>query len=150
MAPLATEQKLPDGTLQWTTGQVVTSMRVLAPGVVYVASSGSGAQEFLPALAAALEAEAVRHGRITVFANLLDAPRMSTEARDQWAAWSKKLQPHVAGHCLVRSKLLEMALSLIAMFARSELRSYSELERFEAAIKAVAPDAVLPPRQKVA
>lgn len=142
--------KLPDGTQQWTVGTVICSFRVLAPGVVYVCSSGSGVQTFLPELAAAMEAEVARSGRTMVFANMLEAPRMSTESRDAWATWTKRLQPNISGHCLVRSKLLEMALSLITMFSRSEMQSYSDIDRFEAAMRAAAPNAVLPPRQKVA
>src|SRR4051794_7523776 len=106
-----TTQTLLDGTMQWSVGGLVATLRQLAPGVVYVTSS-AGEQEFIPELAEALAAAIAKHGRVVLFVNLLDATRLSAQARDSWSAWGKKHKQQTFAHFLVRSKIVEMALSL--------------------------------------
>jgi hypothetical protein len=105
---------------------------------------------FIPQLAKVLDDDIARAGHITVFANLLQATRLVGEAREGWATWSKKTKAYVSSHCLVRSKLVEMGLSLITMFSGNNLRSTNDPVAFEAAMKRAAPDATLPPIRSVA
>jgi hypothetical protein len=137
--------------MRWSVGGNAASatLHQLGPGVVYIQSSG-GELVFIPELADALEAEITAHGRVVLFVNLLEATRLSGEARDRWSVWTKKHKQHSSAHCLVRSKLVDMALSLVAMFSASDLRSYSDIERFMAAMQQVAPNARLPKLRKVA
>jgi len=146
----ASMQKLSDGTLQWTVGTIVISLRHLNPGVIYIAVTGQGEQVFLQELADIMETELATHGRLVVFANMAEANRFGAAARDAWAAWSKKHKQGLSAHCLVRSKLVEMGLSLVTMFSGSDLKSYSESERFLAAMRQVAPSATLPKLRDVA
>jgi hypothetical protein len=143
-------QKLSDGTLQWRVGEFVITLRSLAPGVVYAATTGSGEHVFVPEFAAALAAEIATHGRLVGFVNLREANRFGGEARDGWSEWTKKYKQQASAHFLVRSKLVDMALSLIAMFSGADLRVYSDVERFSAAMQLAAPNAVLPKLRNVA
>ena len=145
-----TKQKLADGTTQWSVGGFVTTIRTIAPGVVYCTAASSGEQVFIPEVVEMMEAEIAAHGHLVVFVNLLDAVRFSGPARESWAAWAKKQKQHASAHFLVRSKLVDMALSLIAMFSGADLRSYADMERFLAAMRQAAPHAVLPKLRNVA
>lgn len=147
-----TKQRLADGTMQWSVGAFVVTMRVLGPGVAYSTTTGSGIQVFIPEFAQALEAEIATHGRLVLFVNLLEATRLSGAARESWAEWAKKHKQDTVAHFLVQSKIIDMALSLIAMFsgAGAQMRSYSDIERFSAAIRQAAPNAVLPKLRNVA
>jgi hypothetical protein len=143
-----TTQRLADGTMQWSLGEFVTVMRVLSAGVVYCASAGD--QVFIPEFAQALAAEIETHGHVVIFVNMLEAARLSGSARDSWAAWAKKHKQGTSAHFLVRSKLVDMGLSLIAMFSGADMRSYSDAERFLAAMREAAPQATLPKLRDVA
>ena len=145
-------QKLADGTMQWSVGAFVVTLRVLGPGVAYSTTTGSGVQVFVPEFTEALEAEIATHGRIVLFVNLLEATRLSGPARDSWAEWAKRHRLDTTAHFLVQSKLIDMALSLIAMFsgAGAQMRSYSDMDRFLAAMREAAPNAVLPKLRNVA
>jgi hypothetical protein len=149
-AKSVTTQKLPDGTTQWNAGGFITTLRQLAPGVLYSTAVGSGEHVFNPALTEAMEAEVAAHGRTVIFVNLLEATRLGAEARDSWAAWAKKHRQQTSAHLLVRSKLVEMGLSLIAMFSGADLKVYTDLERFLDAMRQAAPKAALPKLHKVA
>ena len=137
-------QKLPDGTTQWSVDGFVATLRILAPGVVYSSAVGSGDQVFIPELAAGMAEQITAHGRVLVFVNLLGSARLGGTARDRWAEWAKKHKQHSSAHFLVRSKLVEMGISLIALFSGADLRSYGDMDRFLAAMRQAAPNAVLP------
>lgn len=137
-------RKLADGTTRWDVGGFFATLRVLGPGVVYTTAVGSGEHIFIHELAQALEAELASHGRVVVFVNLLEAARFGGAARDSWSEWSKQHKRNMSARFLVRSRLVEMGLSLIAMFSGAELRSYTDDERFLAAMRLAAPNAVLP------
>ena len=140
---------LPDGSVQWTAGSSTLTFRQLASGVVYIASAGAS-DVFIPEIARALDDEIARNGRILVFANLLEATRIAGEARDGWSEWSKRTKGHTKGLCLVRSKFVEMALSLIAMLSGSEVKTCSDVAFFENAMRNQAPGAKLPYIRKTA
>jgi hypothetical protein len=146
--PAVRTQQLPDETTQWTVGSTVSSFRRLCPGVVYIVSSGP--QIFIPQLAEAMEREVAQHGSAAIFVNMLEAKRMDGDARDNWATWTKRIKDKSKAHFLVRSKLVEMGLSLIAMLSGADLRNYSDSARFEAAMREAAPNAILPRITKVA
>jgi hypothetical protein len=148
--PSVTKQKLSDGTTQWSVGGFVTTMRILAPGVIYATAASSGEQVFIPEVTEVMEAEIAAHGHIIIFVNLLEAARFGGDARESWGAWAKKQKQHASAHFLVRSKLVDMGISLIAMFSGADLRSYSNIEPFVAAMQRAAPNAVMPKLQKVA
>jgi hypothetical protein len=136
--------------MQWTLdGGATVTLRRLAPGVMYFASSGS-ITVFIEEAAKALDAEIAREGRITVFANLYETARMASDVRDAWAAWSKKSKASTAPYCLVRSKLMEMAMSLISMFSGANLKVFSDPQPFLEAMKKAAPRVKLPEIKRVA
>ena len=146
----STKQRLPDGSTQWTLDNGATiTLRKLAPGVMYFAVTGS-ITEFMEECAKALDDEIAREGRITVFANLAEASRMAGEARDAWSAWSKKTNASTTPYCLVRSKIMEMALSLISMFSGASLKVFSDPQPFIDAMKRAAPSVRLPEIKRVA
>jgi hypothetical protein len=144
------KETLPDGSTQWKleNGATVT-LRKLAPGVMYFAAAGS-ITHFIDEAAKALDAEIAKEGRITVFANLFETSRMASDVRDAWAAWSKKSQAHTLPFCLVRSKIMEMAMSLISMFSGANLKVFSDPQPFVNAMKNAAPRVKLPEIRQVA
>jgi hypothetical protein len=116
---------------------------------MYFAAHGSITQ-FVEDAAKALDAEIAREGRITVFANLYETTRMASDVRDMWATWSKKSQDKTKPYCLVRSKIMEMAMSLISMFSGASMKTVSDPSEFAALMKRVAPQAKLPPITRAA
>jgi hypothetical protein len=142
-------QKLPDGTLRWTVGPMVLSLLRIERGVLYLVGSGP-CEVFVPPMARALEDEIAQAGRIVVFANLLEATRVTGSARDGWSDWAKRTKDRFSAHCLVRSKLVDMGLSLISMFSGNPLRSYTDVAVFEAALRRAAPGAAIPAIRSVA
>jgi hypothetical protein len=142
-------QALPDGSTQWTAGSFVAVFRQLAPGVIYVASAGN-VDLFVAAMGRSLDEEIARTGRIRIFANLLEATRISGEARDAWAAWSKTAKSQKSCLCLVRSKLVDMGVSLIGYVSGSDLKSTSDIGAFENAMRLAAPGVRVPDVKKPA
>lgn len=116
---------------------------------MYFAAAGSITQ-FIDEAAKMLDAEIAREGRITVFANLYETARMNADVRDAWAAWSKKTQANTLPYCLVRSKLMEMAMSLISMFSGANLRVSSNPRDFLEAMRRTVPHVKLPEIKLVA
>jgi hypothetical protein len=142
-------QTLPDGSTQWSVGAFVGTFRQLAPGAVYIGVAGAS-EVFVPGLSKAFDDEIERAGRITIFANLLEASRITGEARDGWANWMKSAKSRTSAVCLVKSKIVEMGVSLITLFSGSDVKSTSDVAAFEAAMRQAAPGARLPQIRKSA
>lgn len=92
----------------------------LRPGVLLVTARGEAIDaddvNVETELLKEFEAELQRAGELTLFADLRESPRMPAVSRERYTLWTqshrdRKLQAHV----LVRSALLEMALSVISL-----------------------------------
>jgi hypothetical protein len=118
----------------------------LSSGVLLLTGSGSrsssaedGRAEL--ALLKELDSELKRAGTLTVFADLREMPRMSAQSRDLAATWMRENRANIkASHVLVRSKLVEMALSIVGMLVGGGiLKLYSRPDAFLDLVREAAP-----------
>jgi hypothetical protein len=140
-------RKVRDGTvLIWgPTGAAIVLHR-LAPGVVYLVGirSFDGPFEDGPMLDFNREIEA--HGSVELFFDLRTVERGSRRSREPWKEWSTRNGKRHRSHLLVRSSLLHMAISVIAMAAGTVTTSYvdeaaflNELKKRVAGLRALPP-----------
>jgi hypothetical protein len=138
----------PDGSVLITGRNVRFRVTVLKPGfMLMVAKGGSNGPEDAAAelvLLREFELELERSGMLTVFADLRESTRMGGETRDQTVAWMRKYQGRInASHVLVRSKLVEMAMSIVAMLVGGGIiKMYSRPQAFLDLLRQVAPKIV--------
>ena len=110
----------PDGSTLITGLNLRLRVARLRPGVLLVTARGEAidvGDAYVEAeLLKEFEAELQRAGELTLFADLRESPRMPAVSRERYTLWTKshadrKLQAHV----LVRSALLEMAMSVLSL-----------------------------------
>jgi len=143
-----TKHKPAEAVYQWNGATYSLVLRRLAPGVFYSEPSGT-IDEFIPDLAKIFEDEIAHGARIVVFTNMLELS-IASEARKAWTTWGKTVRLHIVGHCLVRSRLTEMALSLIWFVGGGAQTGYTDPDLFLAAMRRLAPGAALPQLRKSA
>ncbi len=118
---------------------------VLKPGVVLASAHGEviDAEDARVETALLLEfdRELERAGTFTLFADLRQSPRMPAASRERIAQWARLHQARLLpSHVLVRSKLIEMALSIITMLAGGGLfKIHTSPSAFLALVKQAAP-----------
>lgn len=112
----------------------------LAPGVVFLSQAGQNDSVTL-ALFDELTTEIRRSGSLRVFADARGMKRMTAEVREKSLAWAKEHRAHLgSAMVLVESKLMDMALSVLAMLIGGGLlKSVSVLADFEAKVREHAP-----------
>ena len=78
---------------------------------------------------------------ITVFADMRDSSTMAAQSREVASDWLRAHKQHIrASHILVRSKLIEMAMSVISMVVGGGLlHVYSRVPEFMQALHGAAP-----------
>lgn len=142
----------PDGAVLFCGTHLRVRVAVLKPGVVLASAAGEVVdEEDVRAEVALLEEfdqELARAGSFTIFADLRESPRMPSASRERIAQWTRRHQARLLpSHVLVRSKLLEMALSIITMLVGSGLfKVHTNTQTFLALVKAAAPKLVALPR----
>jgi hypothetical protein len=118
-------------------------MRVipLAPGVLLLTQVGSSDAVTLASFDE-LTDEIRRAGSLTVFADARATKRMSSELRDAAVTWATEHRSRLrTTTVLVGSKLMDMALSVLAMLVGGGLiKIVSELTSFENRIRQHAPN----------
>jgi hypothetical protein len=88
-----------------------------------------------------LEEEIERCQPLKIFADLSTLTRVAGETREKASAWAKGRRTHVeATHLLVRSKLVEMAFSVIGMLVSGRFKIYSNGDEFYSVLRAEVPD----------
>ncbi len=138
----------PDGSVLIIGRNVRFRVMVLKPAfVLLVAKGGSHGPEDAAAeraLLRELELELERSGMLTVFADLRESTRMGGESRETTVAWMRKYQGRInASHVLVRSKLMEMAMSIVAMLVGGGvIKMYSRPQAFLDLLRQTAPKVV--------
>lgn len=119
--PLRTARDvLPDGSVVILGPNVSFRVIVLKPGNVLVVSKGGGNT---PADIAAVDAlfrefdqELERSGTLSTFADARQSTQISSETREKTVEWARKHGDRIkSSHVLVRSKLIEMALSVVSL-----------------------------------
>jgi hypothetical protein len=88
-----------------------------------------------------LDRELERAGQLTVFADLRESPRMPAKSRDLIAKWVRRHQVRLnTSHVLVHSKLMEVAMSVVAMLVGGGMiKVYSKADVFLALVRKTAP-----------
>lgn len=129
-----------DGTVMiWgDTGAAVVIHRV-TPGVLYVIGvrNFDGPFEDGPMLDFDREIEA--HGSLELFMDMRNVERGSRKSREPWKEWANRNRKRHRSHVLVRSTLLHMAISVIAMASGTLTTCYSEEASFFAELRRKAP-----------
>jgi hypothetical protein len=135
----------PDGAVLFCGTNLRVRVVVLKPGVVLASAHGEvvDAEDASAetALLAEFERELERAGTLTLFADLRASPRMPAASREKIAQWTRRHQARILpSHILVRSKLIEMALSIITMLVGGGLfKIHTKPQTFLDLVKNVAP-----------
>ena len=135
----------PDGSLLFCGPNLRVRVTVLKPGFVLATGHGAiaGAEDVSAeaALLAELDRELERAGTLTVFADLRNSPRLPAASREKIVHWARGHQARLLpSHVLVRSKTIEMAMSIIAMLVGGgRLKIHSSPQVFLDLVKQVAP-----------
>ena len=151
--PALTEQEpiervrevLPDGSVLLMGRNIRFRVTVLKPGFVSMIAKGGahGPEDVVAerAMLRELELELERSGMLTTFIDLREAMGMGSDSRDTIVAWMRKHQKRMnASHVLVRSKLMEMAATLVAMLVGGGIiRVYSRPETFLDLLRQTSP-----------
>lgn len=113
--------------------QVITPLET---GVVLVTGIGYNSGECAPLVTAELSRAIPATGKLTPFVNLSEQTGQASVAREWWADWAKQNRSRLTTtHMLVRSKMMDMAISVLVMLIGSEMvRTHSNRSTFEAAI----------------
>jgi hypothetical protein len=130
-----------DGRVRIASGLHVALIARLAPGVLLVSERGTQRPETRAAMIRELEAEIAAIRPISVFIDARASDRMDAGGRDEWSAFGKRHKSEIQGvTVLVRSKLLEMAFSVMSMFLGGEaIRIVASEDVFLAEIQKKAP-----------
>jgi hypothetical protein len=135
----------PDGAVLFCGAHLNVRVVVLKPGVLLASARGEvvDAQDESAetALLEEFDRELERAGSLTVFADLRESQRMSAPSREKIAKWTRRHQARLLpSHILVRSKFIEMALSIIAMLVGGGLfEIHTNPQTFLALLKKVSP-----------
>ena len=140
-----TRRVQPDGAVLFRGPNLRVRVAVLKPGFVLASAHGEVAEErdasVETAVLAELERELTRAGTLTLFADLRQSPRVPAASREKLAQWALRHRARLRpSHVLVRSKLLEMAMSIISMVTGDGLfEVHTRPLPFLALVKKVAP-----------
>jgi hypothetical protein len=118
-AEVAVRTVVGGGAVKITGGGHVALITRLAPGCLLVTESGAQMPETRRAMIREIEAEIAASSPIpvNVFVDVRAGSRMDAAGREEWSSFGKRRQGQIDRVVvLVRSKLLEMAFSLISMF----------------------------------
>jgi hypothetical protein len=138
--PAHGRQKLSDGTIIYTGGGGSGVLRRLAPGVLLLSVHDAFAAPPTEGPMRDFEAELEQAGKLTLFLDLSNRKTISAGSREGWAGWVRKNQGRLSSHVLVKSKLVDMAISVIVMMAGGlSVKSYTDVIEFEAAIAKEVP-----------
>ena len=134
-----------DGAVLFVGPNLRVRVAVLQPGVVLASAHGEviGSQDVgvEAAVLDELDRELECAGKLTLFADLRQSPRLPAISREKLAQWAHLHKGRLLTcHVLVQSQLLEMAMSLVTMFVGGDvLETHTRPQAFLAMVKKVAP-----------
>ena len=125
-----------DGSQCFRTSKFTQVISQLAPGSVLVTGIGYNSGQCAPLVTAELSRAIPVGGKLSAFVNLSGQTGQASIAREWWADWVKQNRPQLnTAHMFVRSRMMDMAISVLVMIIGSEMiRTHSTLTTFEAAI----------------
>ncbi len=132
---------LADGSLCFRTSKFTQVVTVLAPGFMLVTGIGYNSGECAPLITAELRRAFPQTGKLATFVNLAGQTGQASVAREWWGEWVKQNRAQLTvTHMLVRSKMMDMAISVLGMIIGSGMiKAHSDVLTFEAAIRAGVP-----------
>ena len=134
-----------DGSVVFCGTVLRVRVAVLKPGFVLATAHGEALTErderAEQGLTAELDRELERAGQLTIFADLRESRRMPTKTRHMMAQWMRRHQARLnTSHVLVHSKMMELAMSVVAMLVGGGMiKVYSKADVFLAAVRKAAP-----------
>ena len=150
--PPALRQALPDGAVLIAGPNLRIRVSVLSPGVVLVTARGEVKHpddvSAEAALLRELEAELERAGGLNLFADLRESERMPSTSRERISNWARRHEKRALhSNVLVRSSLLEMAMSIVSMLVGTDrVVIHIRIAAFLAALQKAAPGLTELPR----
>ena len=102
----------------------------LAPGLLYALGIGNFDGPFEDGPMCDFDREIAAHGSLELFMDLRNVDRGSRATRDPWKEWAAKNRTRISSHLLVRSSILRMAISVIAMVSGAISLSYDDDKAF--------------------
>lgn len=131
---------LGDGTIVYGGAAGRGVVQRLAPGVLLFTALGDFDVPLAEGPMADFDREIEEHGSLVLCLNLLERKAIASGSRKPWTEWAAKHRGKIHAHLLMRSKLVGMAISVMAMLAGGiPLTCYSELADFEEAIARLVP-----------
>lgn len=148
---------LADGSVCYQTDKFTEVVTWLAPDCVLATAIGYDDGACSRQVTDELERAIAKGHRLTGFVDMSRQSGQSMASRDVWTAWAKRNRPQlVCAHMLVKSRMMDMAISVFSMLIGGGIESYSSVALFEAAIRAKVPGFVhlptysdLPPAPRV-
>lgn len=123
---------LKDGSTELVSDRGSARMRRLASGIALITCRGVFSEAFHPPMEDFVERSVEAAGPIIVFVDGWELHSVETGFRERWTEWFRKNRQRVRVHMLVRSKLLEMAISLVNLFAEAPaIQIYSAADDWE-------------------
>ncbi len=121
----------PDGTIVLSGDRCAAHIKRLAPGVMYMVYVGSGSAAVDSAAMSEYGKEVEAHGSLQLFCDLRGLTRIASETRENSKSWLK-YKGRLHSHLLIKSKLVEMALSVMAMILGTTFKAMTDEARFKA------------------
>lgn len=150
--PSTLRQAQPDGSVLIAGPNLRLRFAVLRPGVVLITARG----EVITADDVTVEAAMLREldaqlelaGRLQVFGDLRESERMPSTSRERLSNWARRHESQaLEAHVLLRSKLLEMAMSIVSMLVgRDRVTLHTSLPAFRALVQRAVPELTELPR----
>ncbi len=137
---LVNEEMLADGSVLVSGRRARVLVTAPRAGVIFLASSGGGETLVDSAVMDALGAEIDKAGRVELFVDMRDAKGMAFETRKKAMPWAKQYKSKIeCAHILTGSKLAELALRVVAVFAGGRLHIHGSAAALLAELRRAAP-----------
>ncbi len=136
-----TRETLPDGSVLVTRNRARVLITVPKAGVIVVVSSVGGESEVDSFVMDELAAEIGRSGDVALFVDMRDVKRLAFDTRKKAMPWAKAHRKKIScAHILVGSKIVEIGLKIVAVFAGGRLEVYGKSDALLAALQHDAPE----------
>ncbi len=113
---------------------------ILKPGHVLISLFGYNDGELGGAYLAVVDEQIKQNGFICVYMDAREQTGIAAEERERLASWTRATgDKYRAGHLLFKSKLIELAVAMVNLITGGHVKSYSNLEAFEQAIRSEVP-----------
>jgi hypothetical protein len=109
------------------------------PGVLYVIGQGNFDGPFEDGPMLDFDREIDAHGSLDLFLDMRTVERGSRKSRDTWKAGARRNRARHESYVLVRSSVLHMAISVIAMVSGTVTQSFSDEGAFQLELARKAP-----------